>query len=288
MSKENILITGAGPNGVTGRRIKEFLEKLSKYNILAPSSKELDLTDFYKVNNYFHENEVDYVIHCAVLAPSRNHDDSDPAEEIESNLRMFLNITYHTPKIKKIFYIGSGAEFDKRDEIINIREEDFPKNIPADKYGFTKYVLNSIAAENPKICNLRVFGTINPYEPKERNVVSFICDRAAQGLEIKLNQNCRFSFMDIDDLARFIDYGIGTPLLHGEYNMVGVNCEIREIAEYIRNQMFPELNIEFKYTGLAKEYTGNNKRLLSEDFIPTKLGISLMKVLDYYRNNVYH
>ena len=40
---KTVLITGAGPTGVTGRAIREYLE--NDYSILAPSSKELDLTD---------------------------------------------------------------------------------------------------------------------------------------------------------------------------------------------------------------------------------------------------
>lgn len=40
--KETVLVTGAGPNGITGKLIREKLA--NEYMILAPSSKELDLT----------------------------------------------------------------------------------------------------------------------------------------------------------------------------------------------------------------------------------------------------
>lgn len=49
-----ILITGAGPNGVTGHLIKDKLS--TKYDILTPSSKELDLTNDEEVDFSFVEN----------------------------------------------------------------------------------------------------------------------------------------------------------------------------------------------------------------------------------------
>lgn len=59
--KETVLVTGAGPNGITGKLIREKLA--NEYMILAPSSKELDLTDDAIVNRFFEENKIDYVIH---------------------------------------------------------------------------------------------------------------------------------------------------------------------------------------------------------------------------------
>lgn len=284
MKQMTILITGAGPNGVTGKRIKEYFERHTEYRILTPPRKELDLTNFEEVNNYFHSNDIDYIVHCAVVAPSRNHDNSNPADEIESNLRMFLNLSYQTSIIKKIFYIGSGAEFDKRNSMKNIMEEDFPRSIPEDKYGFIKYVLQNIATNNPKIYNLRVFGTINPYEPSSRNVVSFICNKVAHGDEITLDQNCRFSFVDIDDLSSFINYGINNQLSYQDYNIIGATCEIKDLALIIRNFVFPKLEITFQKKGYNREYTGDNSRFLSEKIIPTDLEKSLKKVFDYWHN----
>lgn len=46
---ETLFITGAGPNGITGRLIKEHFE--GKYNLLTPNSKELDLTMMMLLKN---------------------------------------------------------------------------------------------------------------------------------------------------------------------------------------------------------------------------------------------
>ena len=229
--KETILITGAGPNGVTGRRIKELLE--ADYNILSPGSKELDLTDTKQVDQFFNDYEIDYVIHSAVLAPSRGHDNSSEDKELENNLKMFFNLTRHSSDFKKMFYFGSGAEFDKRQEIVTFKEEDYLSRIPEDKYGFIKYILNSVSAGSRNIYNLRLFGVINPYEPPTRNVVSNLCAKAVLGQDLNLRRNCKFSFIDIDDVVKFIKYGIENELKHHSYNMSSGVFYIDEIANIV-------------------------------------------------------
>lgn len=276
---ETILITGAGPHGVTGSRIKDILR--DKFHILSPSRKELDLTDSTKVGNYFEKNKIDYVIHSALIAPSRGHDNDDMSKEVENNLRMYYNLISHSKDFKKMFYFGSGAEFDKSLPIIEFKESDYNTRMPKDKYGFVKYVSNIHAIKSDNIYNLRIFGTINPYEPIERNVISLICAKVACGLEIDLKSNCRFSFIDIDDIARFIIYAINNKLTYHDYNMIGASCEILEIAQLIRSFMFPKLGITFRSKDIGKEYTGDKTRLESEKFVTTDLPISLKKVFDY-------
>lgn len=282
---ETILITGAGPNGVTGRRIRDYLSTYTQYNILDPSSKELDLTDSNQVQGFFKENNIDYVVHSAVVAPSRNHDNSDPHKEIESNLRMFFNLAHQSNEFKKMFYIGSGAEFDKRKPIKIVNESDFPSSIPQDKYGFIKYILNHISTNSANIYNLRVFGTINPYEPSERNVISLMCSQIAKGQTIRLHQNRRFSFIDVDDIARFIIYGFTHELKYHDYNMIGYTGEIKDIANKVRNLLFPKMDIEFKELEKGYEYTGDSTRLNKEYFYTTPIIESLQKVLDNLNQN---
>ena len=129
--KDIILITGAGPKGITGRLIKEFFQ--SKFNILTPSSKELDLTNDNAVYDYFIQNKIDYVIHCATFRPSSVDTSHFVDEELESNLRMFLSLEKQSSKFKKMIYFGSGAEFDKSRSIVNVSEEDFGQQIPKNK-----------------------------------------------------------------------------------------------------------------------------------------------------------
>ena len=75
--KKNILIVGAG--GGIGN---ELLNKISKedYNIISPSSKELNISNHNDVNNFFDENKIDILINLAgkkydFLLSDRNNQD---------------------------------------------------------------------------------------------------------------------------------------------------------------------------------------------------------------------
>lgn len=275
-----ILITGAGPNGITGTRLKEILQ--DRYDILSPSSKELNLIETKEVDRYFQAHDIDYIVHSAVVSPSRGHDSSKEEKEVEDNLRMFFNLARHKSEVKKIFYFGSGAEFDKTLSIENFKEDDYYTRLPQDKYGFIKYVLNNIAIKSDNIYNLRLFGTINPNEPYSRNVISNLCAKAALGLPLNLRRDCIFSFVDIDDVANFIDYGINHELKFHDYNMsVGI-FRLSEIAEMI-NRYFcnTENTVQFQEEGLNKEYSASNKRLIAEFNNLTPILTSLKKVFDH-------
>ena len=57
---ETLSITGA--SGRLGREIHKLFQ-----NALTPTIEEMDITDSWAVERFFHENRVDTVIHCAAL-----------------------------------------------------------------------------------------------------------------------------------------------------------------------------------------------------------------------------
>ncbi|MCM1451582.1 MAG: NAD-dependent epimerase/dehydratase family protein [Clostridium sp.] len=281
---QTILITGAGPNGVTGPRIKSDLVK--DYKILSPSSRELDLTDTIAVTEYFNSHTIDFVIHSALIAPSRGHDSYDESREVESNLRMYFNLTKHSDKFKKMFYFGSGAEFDKSLSIIEFREIDFLSRMPKDKYGFVKYVINNHAINSSNIYNLRLFGTINPNEPYWHNVVSNLCARSVYNMTLNLQQNCRFSFIDIDDVVSFLRYGILNDLHYHDYNLTSCTVNLSELANIICGiSDNHDLKIHIEKEGFNREYTADNSRLVNEFDTFTSLKDSIIKVYTHIKNN---
>ena len=48
---------------------------------------------------------------------------------IEKDLRMFLNLEKNKDKFGKMFYFGSGAEYDKTKPIVQVKETDIGKSI---------------------------------------------------------------------------------------------------------------------------------------------------------------
>ena len=134
--KETVLVTGAGPNGITGKLIREKLA--NEYMILAPSSKELDLTNDDIVNRFFENNKIDYVIHCATFRPLHNTTKHFVDDILESNLRMYFTLARQSKHYKKMIYFGSGAEYAKTSGIINVKEENALNVIYLTKYYLIK------------------------------------------------------------------------------------------------------------------------------------------------------
>ncbi len=263
MSK-TILITGAGPTGVTGKRIKEYLSAYS-YLLLTPSSAELDLTDDGAVSHYISKNHIDNVIHCATFRPNIGSTSHFVDEILESNLRMFYNLAKHNDQFDRMIYFGSGAEYDKSRDIINVTEDDFGHDIPKDKYGFGKYIMNQYCRRSDNIYNLRLFGTLNPYERYTKNVVSYLCAKAIKSKSLSLKQNCYFSFVDIDDVCQALLLLLEiTPKYH-DYNFVqDKKYMLSDIAMMIKEMSCSSSDVVFDSPGLNLEYTANNSRWVGE------------------------
>ena len=65
---KKILITGA--RGFVGRNLKEALA--DKYEIFAPTHKELELLDYEALARYVEQNQIQSVVHAAVHVPQFN------------------------------------------------------------------------------------------------------------------------------------------------------------------------------------------------------------------------
>lgn len=261
---KTVLITGAGPTGVTGRLLKEYLEK--DYTILAPSSKELDLTDDAAVGAYFDSHHIDFVVHCATYRSNISKTTHMVDEEFESNLRMYFALASQSDKFQKMVYLGSGAEYDKSRPIVNIKEEQFGESIPKDKYGFGKYIMNQHCRNSKNIYNLRMFGTLNPYERYTKNVVCNLCAKAVMGMPLTLKRDVLFSWVDIRDVAQAIKYLFEHEVRRHDYNIaLKKSYKLSEIANILCTISGLRESVLFEQDGMNKEYTSDTS-LFTGDF----------------------
>ena len=157
--KQRILITGS--TGFIGKNIKEKLE--NKYDIVAPDRKELDLTNTEAVREYLKEQRFDVVIHSANTNNTK-YKNVAPFDVLERNLRMFYNLENCSEWYGKMFYYGSGAEYDMEHYIPKMKEEYFGTHIPKDGYGLSKYVMSKACEHAKNIYDLRLFGVYGRYE----------------------------------------------------------------------------------------------------------------------------
>lgn len=284
-NRKMILITGAGPNGVTGHLIKDKLS--TKYDILTPSSKELDLTNDEEVDFFFRGKSINYIIHCATFRS--NHNISHFVdEELESNIRMYFNLAKHAHEVEKMIYFGSGAEYDKSKPIIEVSEENVGLHIPYNKYGLGKYVMNTDCRRSQNIYNLRLFGTINKYEHPNKNIISNICLKLANNIDVTLKRDCRFSFVDINDVITIMEYVMANDLNHHDYNIVSDDSYlISEIAEKLIVISGKQSRLLFEQSGCNLEYSASNNRIKAEmqNFKFTDINYSLYDVFNYIDMN---
>ena len=283
--RKTVLITGAGPTGVTGRAIREYLE--NDYIILAPSSKELDLTDDAMVRSYFDINHIDFVLHCATYRSNISQTTHMVDEELESNLRMYFALASQSDKFEKMVYLGSGAEYDKSRPIINLQEEQFGERIPKDKYGFGKYIMNQHCRSSRNIYNLRMFGTLNKYERYTKNVICNLCAKAVMGLPLTLRHDVKFSWIDIKDVAKAIKYLFEHNVDRHDYNVaLSQSYTLSDIAKIVCSLTCKKLQVIFGNAGFNIEYTCSTGGFDNEfDFEKTDLMDSISEIYNYLSKN---
>lgn len=248
---KRVLITGTGERGFIGRNLKEALSE--RYHLFATTSKELDLTDYDSVARYVDKNNVDVIVFSG----------SSIENPLENDLKMYFSLERISREIEKIIYFGSGAEFDKRYDIIKARECDIGKRIPVDGYGFAKYVMTTHSRLSSNIYNLRLFGIFGKYEDWTYKFISNIVCKAIFDLPITIRQDCRFDYIYVDDIVDVIDWFITNEPLHHDYNMTsGKTVLLSQLAKTVKDVTGCKSEITLlNPDGFNKEYTADNERL---------------------------
>jgi len=271
----NVLITGS--KGFIGHHLTSVF--LKKYNLFAPSHRQLDLLDDHAVLKYIKGHAIDVIIHCAVT-------DGNKPEAFGQNLRMFFNIVRCKQYYTRLIHIGSGAEYDKRYPIIHVREDDIETHIPVDKYGLYKYICAKYIACSDDMVDLRVFGIFGEGEDYHRRFISNAMCRTMYGLPITINQNVFFDYLDVLDFVKIVDYFIRHKPKYTAYNVgCGKKMDLVSIAKEIQTLSGnTDDTIIIGKQLLANEYTCNINRLLREysEFKPTPITRSLQRLFLWY------
>ena len=106
MSRKKLVITGA--SGFLGSRAAQYYE--SRYEVLAPSHRELDLCQDAAVQRYLEKERPDYVFHCAAVS-----DTGRCQQEPEETQR--LNVTAVGFLAKACNLVGAKLIFCSSDQI---------------------------------------------------------------------------------------------------------------------------------------------------------------------------
>lgn len=273
-----------GKSSFIGRNLYEYLSEFkNEYTIYAPSHSELDLTDEDKVGRLFKKEKFDIILHAAMYNKIFNNPDM-----LSESLRIFYNLEKYSVFYGKMYYFGSGAEFDKTKDIISVKEEDFGYSIPKNYYGFAKYIMAKQALSSENIYNLRLFAVYGKYEDYKSKFISNAICRTLFDMPITINQNVIFDYMYIDDFCKIVREFISiTPRYH-DYNLCsGERIDLYSIAQKVLNVSGKNLDILVASDGLKPEYTASNKRMNMEIEISlTDINSGIKFLYDWYKQNI--
>lgn len=276
-----ILLTGG--HGFIGKNLRESLG--AKHDVLAPTRQELTLTDATTVAGYLQEKKIDLVVHAAGVGGNRQQ--SGEPNIISDNLKMFFNLVRAKEHFQRLIVLGSGAEYGKNQPLVGVAEADFDKRVPADEYGFSKYVMAKYAEQSDFITHLRLFGVYGPHEDYQTRFISNAICKILLGLPITIKQNVFFDYLYVKDLGVIMEKFISRTPQETFYNIgTGERTDLLSIAKLILKITESDLPIQIGQTGLNKEYTANIDKLKQEfpALAYTPLEQAITELVAYYRS----
>ncbi len=281
--KKTILLTGW--TGFIGRNIKESYLS-DKYNIIAPTHKEIDFSDTELVDEFFESNKFDVVLHTAVKPSHRAAIDRNNI--LWTNLRMFENLERNRYKFGKLINFGSWAIYDVAKNNSGTSENDIYKNMGVDEHSFAKYVMQKQIDNLPNFVNLNIFWIFWKYEDYSIRLISNAIAKSLFKIPITLRQNRRFSYLYINDLFPIIERFIENNQKFKSYNVVPDNyVELKDIVYEVANITWNS-EIEIRNDWYWLDYYWINSRLRDEyvDVKFTPITNAIAELYNWYHENV--
>lgn len=280
-----ILITGA--SGFIGRNLYEYLSGRG-YEVMAPGHRELDLLSEESVREYLHAHKFNLVLHSANINTSRNKTNG-AYESLDGNIRMFLNLEKCADLYDRMYYFGSGADYDRNHYIPYMKEEYFGEHVPTDHYGLSKYVMARMTDLHTNVYEFRLFGVYGLYEEWERRFISNAICRSLLGMDITIEKHMLFDYLWMDDLNKIMEYLIENPPKERHYNICrGEHIDLYDLALMVQRLTGTSSEIKLGGEGWKTEYSGENSKLLAEiggfEFTPYETTVQVL--IDYYKEHL--
>lgn len=218
MTKTKILLTGG--NGMVGRNILEH-KTIGEFNVLAPSSRDLNLSDYNAVKDYLSIHQPDLIIHAAGRVGGIQANMREPVSFLLDNLDIGRNVVVaaHQAGIERLINLGSSCMYPRNHpeplcEELVLKGELEPTN---EGYALAKivtarlceYIMREDSRYQYKTlipCNL--YGRHDKFDPVHSHLLPAIIHKVHQAkvnsqhiVEIWGDGTARREFMYAGDLA---------------------------------------------------------------------------------------
>ena len=255
----------AGHAGLVGSAIVRRLETDGFTNLLTAKRQQLDLRDQAEVSHWFKANRPDYVFLVAGTVGGIMANSTRPAEFIYDNMMIHGTVVHasHLYGVRKLLYLGSSCIYP-RQAIQPITEEQLltgPLEPTNEWYAIAKIAGIKLcqAYRQQYGCDFISAMPTNLYGPNDNfdltsghvlpSLIRKFHDAKTTGagaVEIWGTGSPKREFLHVDDLADACVH----LMLHysGESHInvgTGVDLSIRELAEKIRDLVYPAAQLRF-------------------------------------------
>lgn len=295
---------------MVGKNILEYSKKYN-YNILSPSSEELNLLDYNSVDNFIKENNPDFIIHAAGKVGGIQANIKEPVSFLVDNIDMGRNIILaaKSNNIKNLLNLSSSCMYPRNaenplSESLILKGELEPTN---EGYAIAKimstrlceYIVKEDHSKNYKTvipCNL--YGKYDKFDPQNSHMIPAVISKIykaklsdSRKISIWGDGKSRREFMYTEDLADFIFYAITN------FDKMPQNINVGLGHDYSINDYYLEIATVLGYKGkflhdLTKP-TGMKQKLIDDTKLKefgwkskTTLKEGLRKTINYYKSKI--
>jgi len=303
-----ILLTGS--RGMVGSNIADHVN-VKNYDMLLPSSAELNLLDRTSVQDYIGANNPDMVIHAAGIVGGIQANIGQPVKFLVDNMQMGLNILMSSQfsQVKKFMNLGSSCMYPRdaknplSEELI-LKGELEPTN---EGYALAKVastrLCEYISREDSSFlyktvipCNL--YGKYDKFNPENSHMIPAVIRKIndaknsnLKSIDIWGDGLARREFMYAADFADFVFYAIEN------FEKMPQNINVGLGHDYTINEYYQKIADTIGYQGefthdLSRP-TGMQQKLIDNTRLKefgwqyqTTLKQGIQKTYEYFLNEV--
>lgn len=243
-----------GARGYIGSYLCTYLWTMN-YEVIPVTRETVDLTSYSEVNRWMDKNAPGVVINAAISGGGLGVNDQNYQQATE-NLSIFFNF-YNQGQDFRYINIGSGAEFDRSQNIDNFTEHTILYSCPRDSYGYSKNIISRAVLEKFNFMTLRLFGCFSRNEPNFRLFPKFLSGK------LDCIQDRYFDYFTLEDFARVVEFFCrkNIDIIHNDINCVyDKKLKLSEILSTLK--YYKNLDIPIYIDGRQhNNYTGNSMRM---------------------------